>query len=545
MQTSERFRLGLATAIGLLTTVVLTAADSALVARGIQAHVTFLADDQLEGRGTGTRGHALAAHYVSTQFARLGIGPGADGGGYTQPIKFLESTSNREAGRLIVRAGDKEDALTPVTDMFVTVAAGQTTDTITAAAVFVGFGVQAFDLGYDDFAGVDLRGKIAVVLSGAPKRFPSEQRAHHAQVDQKRTLLVQHGAIGMVTISTPWDEARRPWAITAAQGRFPAMRLLDSAGQVLDGYPQLRVNGVVGHTAAGRILTGAPKELATIFATAERGEPQNFPLPATITLAGESSVRPVESVNVLGWLAGSDPALAREPIVITGHLDHLGIGAAVNGDTIYNGAMDNAMGISVILTVAEELAAGPRLRRPVLFAAVTGEEKGLLGSRYLAAQPPTRVKRFAANVNIDMPLFIVPAKDVIAFGAEHSTLAENLKAVASHHGITVSPDPLPDEVRFVRSDQYSFVRQGVPAICLTTGERAVDPAVDLPALATKFRNERYHRPSDDLAQPIDWNAAGAYAALMTDLCRSIANDPKPPAWLPGDFFGELFGAGRK
>jgi len=534
-------RFGLISSLALLAAAVPAAADEAAVAaRRIQAHVTFLADDLLEGRGTGTRGHALAIRYVVAQFARLGIEPGADGG-YTQPIKFLESTSNREAGHLVVRSGDKEDALAPVTDMFVTVAAGQTADTITAPAVFVGFGVQAAELGYDDFAGVDLQGKIAVILSGAPKRFPSEQRAHHAHPDQKRTLLVKHGAIGVVTIVTPWDEARRPWAITAAQGRFPTMRLLAADGGVLDAFPQLRVNGTVGNAAAGRVLVGAPKSLAAIFAAAESGEPQNFPLGTTITLAGESAVRQVESFNVLGWLPGSDPALAGEPLVITGHLDHLGIGAEVNGDSLYNGALDNAMGVSVLLNAAEELAAGPRLRRPVLFAALCGEEKGLLGSRYLSAHPPSRVRRYAANINIDMPLVINPVRDVTAFGAEHSTLKTILDGVAARHGFTVSPDPEPDEVRFVRSDQYPFVLQGVPAIALAAGEKPVDPAFDRKATLTAWRKDRYHKPSDDLSQPIDWPSAGAYGALMTDLVRTIASDPKAPAWLPGDFFGGLYG----
>jgi len=531
--------------IALNVTCAARPVDPTVATRRIQAHVTYLADDLFEGRGTGTRGHELAARYVAAQFARLGIEPGADGGRYAQPIKFLESTSNREAGRLVVRSGDKEDALAPVTDMFAAVTAGQTKDAITAPAVFVGFGVQAPDLGYDDFAGVDLQGKIAVILSGAPKRFPSEQRAHHAHTDQKRTLLVKHGAIGMVTISTPWDEVRRPWAILAAQGRFPAMRLLNADGTVLDGYPQLRVNGTVSNAAAGRVLAGAPKDLAAIFATAERGEAQNFPLGVTITLAGESTVRPVESLNVLGWLPGSDPALAGEPLVITGHLDHLGIGAAVDGDTIYNGALDNAMGVGVILHVAEELAGGRRLRRPVLFAALCGEEKGLLGARYLSAHPPARVRRYAANINIDMPLVLNPVRDVIAFGAEHSTLKTILDSVAKRHGFTVSPDPEPDEVRFVRSDQYPFVLKGVPAMALAAGDKPVDPAFDRKATTTAWRKERYHKPSDDLAQPIDWPSAGAYATLMTDLTRTIANDKKAPTWLPGDFFGDLFGSGRK
>ncbi len=522
----------------------LRAADATVAARRVQAHASFLADDLLEGRGSGARGFTLAARYVATQFARAGLTPGANGGIFEQPVHLLETTNEREAGRLVVHRDGRDDALTPVTDMIVAVTAGQSTDHISAPAVFVGFGVRAPDLAHDDFAGVDLRGKIAVVLSGAPKRFPSAQRAHHGHVDQKRTLLIQHGAIGMVTIQTPWDEARRPWAITAAQTRFPTMRLVDASGAIVDGFPALRVNGTVNFASAERVLGGAPKTVTEIFAAADRGESQSFPLPGIITLEGKATNRPAEAANILGWLPGTDPALAGHPVVITGHLDGYGIGTPVDGDAIYNGAVDNAVGIGVILHLVDELVAGPRLRRPILFAAVTAEEKGLLGARYLAAHPPAWVQRYNATINIDMPLLSAAASNLVAYGADNSTLGAILNRVASRHGLVVSPDPAPEEVRFVRSDQYPFVLQGVPALKVDPGQEAVDAGIDLAAAEQSFRRNRYHKPSDDLSQPIDWNAAGAYAALMLDLVREVADDPIAPTWLPGDFFGETFGRGR-
>lgn len=534
------FSVHLASVFAVLTVSAAAAVNNPAATR-IRAHTTFLADDLMEGRGAGTRGFDLAARYVATQFALLGLEAGADDNSYLQPLKLLESLPNREAGRLIVHDGDKDYALTPITDMFTSVTAGQTSDTITAAAVFVGFAVQAPDLEHDDFAGVDLKGKIAVILSGAPKRFPSEQRAHHGHLDQKRALLVKYGAIGVVSLSTPWDEARRPWAMVAAQGRFPSMRLVDTEGKVLSGFPQLRVTGSVSHAAARRVLAGAPKAVEEIFATADRGESQNFPLPVSLTLAGESSMRAAESVNVLGWLPGSDPALAGDPLVITGHLDGFGVGKPVNSDPVYNGAIDNALGIGVLLHVAAELAAGPRLRRPVLFAAVTAEEKGLLGSRFLADHPPVRVRRYSATLNIDMPLLSAPARDLLAYGHRNSTLGRVLEEVAARHGLTVSPDPAPEEVRFVRSDQYSFVRKGVPSLKVDPGIQAVNPADDLVAAEADFRKNHYHKPSDDLSRGIDWAATTRYAVLMTDLAREIADNAEAAAWLPGDFFGELFG----
>ena len=518
---------------------------SDVVARRVHAHDTFLADDLMEGRGTGTRGYDLAALYVAAQFRRLGLEPGADGGVYRQEIGFVETTISVEGGRLIVKIAGKDDALAAVNDMVVAVSAGQTSAEVTAPAVFVGYGVHAPELNYDDFTGVDLRGKIAVILSGSPARFPSEQRAHHAQTDQKRSLLVRAGAVGVVTIITPSDLARRPWALTVSGSRFPAMRLLDSAGKIVDGFPELQAGAMVSATAATRIFAAAPHPLAEAFAAAKRSEPQSYPLNATLTLAGTATVRTINSANVLGLLPGTDPALADEPVVLTAHLDHIGIGPAFNGDTIYNGAMDNGIGSSILLAVAEELAAGPRLRHPVLFAAVTGEEKGLLGSRYLAAHPPAAVRRFAANVNMDMPLFFGVARDVIAFGAEHSTLREVLASVAARNGLEVSPDPMPEENIFVRSDQYPFVLQGVPAICLTPGLKSVDPKIDLATAAANFGKNHYHRPSDDLSLPIDWAATGPFALLLTDLTREIANNPKDPTWIPSDFFGEHFGASRK
>ena len=526
--------------LALLSSTAL-AADQSVATERVRAHTTFLADDLLEGRGTGTRGYDLAARYVASQFARIGLEPGADGGSYLQPMKFIEATTNLEAGRLVISQGGKEDALTPVSDMFTVVNSDQTADRVTAPAVFVGFGVQAPELGHDDYVGADLRGKIAVVLLGAPKQFPATQRAHHANSDNKRRLLAKLGAVGVVTIIPPWDEARYPWAFFAGQARFPAMRLLDAAGQMVNVSPQLKVLATANSAAATRLFAPAGRTAEEVFAKAERGEPQSFVLNAEITLAADSTKRTVESANVLGWLPGSDPALADQPVVVTGHLDHLGIGAPVNGDTIYNGAVDNALGIAMILAAAEEISAGPRPARPVLFAALTAEEKGLLGAYHLARNPPARVRHFAANVNVDMSLFPVPVRSLIAWGEDHTNLGPLTHAAAARTGFTVTPDPMPEETIFVRSDQYAFVQAGVPSIYLSSGMKPVDTAVDLPGMWSAHLKERYHKPSDDLDQPIDWPSTGAFTGLMVEVIRDAANARPAPAWLPGDFFGELFG----
>jgi Zn-dependent M28 family amino/carboxypeptidase len=525
----------------LLPALVSAAGDLETATRRVQTHTVFLADDLLEGRGAGTRGYDLAARYVASQFARIGLEPGADHGSYLQPMKFVESTNRIEAGHLIVRHAGGEDILTPINDMVASPNVSETAATVTAPAVFLGFGVQAPELGHDDFAGVDLQGKIAVVLWGAPEQFPSTQRAHHANREQKRVLAAKHGAVGLVIIQTPALEAIYPWALVVANNRFPAMALLDADGAAVDGHPQLRAGAALSRAAAGRLLVASGHTAEEVFARAAKGEVNSFDLKAMITIHGEATLRTVESANVLGWLPGADPALAGRPIVVTGHLDHLGIGPPVNGDAIYNGAMDNAVGIGLILAAAEELAAKPRTARPILFAALTAEEKGLLGAYHLARTPPSRVQRYAANVNIDMPLFPAPVRSLIAWGAEHTTLGALTETVATRAGYVVTPDPMPEETIFVRSDQYPFVQSGVPSIYLSSGMKPVDPAVDLPGRWTEHLKVRYHKPSDDLSQPMDWPSAGALAGLITDVLRDAANANPAPAWLPGDFFGRLYG----
>lgn len=510
------------------------------ITRQVRAHTTYLADDLLEGRAAGTRGYDLAARYVASQFARIGLEPGTDGG-WLQPVKLIESATDLEAGRFAVRHAGQEVTLAPINDVLVGIAAGRTADSIAAPAVFVGFGVHAPELGHDDFAGADLRGRIAVVLSGAPKHFPSTQRAHHSSSELKRQLVVDRGAVGFVTVPTPWDDARYPWAFVMGQARFPSMRLLDANGNAVDAYPQLRAGAFVNRSAADALFVASGHKLVDVFARAEEGKPQSFPLNVEISLSGKATVRTVESANVLGWLPGADPALAREPVVITGHLDHLGVGPAGSGDNIFNGTIDNAVGIGIIIAAAERLAAGPRPARPVLFAALTAEEKGLLGARHLAANPPARVTRFAANLNIDMPLFPVPTRSLIAWGAEHTTLGSLAAATAARLGFTVTPDPMPEETIFVRSDQYRFVQAGVPALYLSSGQQALDPATDLSALWNDFLRQRYHKPSDDFTHPVDWPSVGAFTQLTAELIRDIAHARPAPAWLPGDFFGGLYG----
>ncbi|MES2691893.1 MAG: M28 family metallopeptidase [Verrucomicrobiota bacterium] len=507
--------------------------------RRMRAHVTFLADDLLEGRAAGTRGHALAMAYVSAQHARLGLEP-AGTEGYLQPMTFRESKLDLEAGKFTVRHAGSEVTLTPITDTIVRPGAAVAEAEVSAAAVFVGFGISAPEFGYDDFGkGIDLKGKIAVILAGSPTQLPATARAHYSR--NKVAELARRGAVAIVTVETPVEEKRTPWALTANRNRFPTMRLVEPDGSLFEAFPAIRATASVSRPAGAALFKHAPTPLDVVFATAVRGEAQAFPLGIEIALAGRSTVTDAASANVLAWLPGTDPALAGNPIVVTGHLDHIGIGPAVDGDSLYNGAIDNALGTAVILEVAERLAAMPRMRRPVLFASLTAEEKGLLGAYHLSRQPPPRVRRFAANVNIDMPLILAPTRQLIALGADHSTLGASMIGAAERTGFTITPDPLPDEVFFVRSDQYPFVRAGIPALALKIGEKSTDPTINLAALQAEFRKTHYHKPSDDLSRSIHWPTVVNFADVATELIRTLAEDSKAPAWLPNDFFGTRFG----
>jgi Zn-dependent M28 family amino/carboxypeptidase len=305
----------------------------------------------------------------------------------------------------------------------------------------------------------------------------------------------------------------------------------------------LRVTAGLDLAASRRLMSGAPMGWDELVAAEQAGTLRPFALPGTANLAARWQFERLESRNVVARLPGSDPALAAEHVVLTAHLDHIGVGAPVNGDAIYNGALDNAVGVAAMLEAARGLAQGVRRpRRSVLFIALTAEEKGLLGSQYFAEFPTVPAESLVANVNLDMPIILAPQVDVIGIGLEHSSLDDVVRAAARELGMQVSPDPFPEEVVFVRSDQYSFVRRGIPAAYLDGGRRSMDPAVDMEALMQDFLRNHYHQPSDDLTRPIHWESVARFADLNMRIALRVANADQRPRWNAGDFFGERFGA---
>ncbi|MDO5504881.1 MAG: M20/M25/M40 family metallo-hydrolase [Pseudoxanthomonas suwonensis] len=504
----------------------------------IAEDVRTLADDAMQGRMAGTPGHERAAEHVAARMQAAGLKPAGDDGGWFQTVPLLRSTRLREGAQLQVRHRDRdvdlrfEDQFLPQPDFNVGEAR------IEAEAVFVRQAVHAPALGIDDFAGLDVQGKVAVLFNGAPPSLPANPRAHHAAMESKLQTLAARGALAAVLVNSAADEAGVPWAVTAGNWQRPGLRLRDAHGAAIDGVPQLRVVTRVSASAADLLFDGSGRTASQVHAAMLAGEP-GFALPVRLALASASRIEPLQSRNVLGRLPGNDTVLAGEAIAWTAHLDHLGEGLAIDGDGIHNGALDNALGVAIMLESARMLADAPRPpRRTLLFAALTAEEHGLLGARWLVRQPPAGLG-FVANLNIDMPLLLAPSKDVIAIGSEHSSLGDAVAAVAADLGVDLSPDPFPEEAAFVRSDQYAFARAGVPALYLDAGVVSADGKRHPELAQRNFMREHYHRPSDDLSLPVYWPDAERLARLAAELGSVISEADAPPQWNAGDFFQTL------
>jgi hypothetical protein len=506
----------------------------------LKGHVEFLAHDLLEGRAAATRGYDLAAAYVASQYRQYELTPDGDDGTYLQTVPLIEATPvlPGSSARFVLEDATVDfeygNDYLPSADFF------SASSTLTAPLVFAGFGIAAPELGHDDFANVDVDGRIAVIVSGAPAKFPNNQRAYHSSMLRKLTTLTEKGAVGLIVVDSLSDEKRTPWERTVAMSWAPQMRWLDEQGAPQDAYPEIKLRFRFKKEAAARLFEQAQRPLDEVLQAAEEGEAQGFELPGMLTLSATTGLRRTQSVNVLGLIEGSDPKLKNERVILTAHLDHMGRGSSVEGDSIYNGAHDNAVGIAIMLEVARALRVSRvKPQRSIVFAAVTAEEKGLLGSAYLAKHALDAQQLIVANLNIDMPLPFARTSDFVAFGAEHSSLGGAARTAANAQGLKLSPDPMPGEVVFVRSDQFSFVRHGIPALMLHSGMQPRDTTIDLGAMRAKFFSSDYHQPSDDLSLPIDYGSAADLTRLHLRILLDAANGTRP-RWNRGDFFGETF-----
>ncbi|MGS1016334.1 M28 family metallopeptidase [Allosphingosinicella humi] len=531
-----RLKLVAAFAAASLSTMALAerAAAPDFTADAFRAHVAFLADDLLEGRDAGTRGYDIAARYVATRFEALGLKPAGTEGWY-QPVPFVEYRLADAPARVTIGGRAFENGK----DVYIGASSTPGKQVMEADVVFAGFGLDMPGQGFDDYAGLDVKGKIVAVISGVPEGTPSELGAHLNA--QKAKMAEARGAIGLVTIRSRADMARRPWERLVQNVGSPSLTWVGTDGKPFASAPGIRAGATLGMPAADALFAGAPRALSAVLdAAGKRGaRVKGFALKPRLKLERESSTRPLTSPNVVAVLPGSDPARASEYVVLMAHLDHEGTDPTKDGDTIYNGAMDNATGIATMLEVARAMANAPeRPRRPILFAAVTAEEDGLLGSQYLAKHPLVGDGKVVGVVNLDMPVLLYDFQDVIAFGAEHSTLGPIVQRAAAGMNVALSPDPLPHEGLFTRSDHYRFVQEGVPSVFLMTGF-----ANGGTEKFTHFLSTDYHKVSDDLSLPIDWKAGAKFARINYLIAREIADADEAPRWYAKDFFGDTFAPG--
>ena len=519
-----------------------TKADES-IARNIKAHMTFLADNLLLGRDTGSDEYEIAARYVASQMAQVGLKPGGDYKNWYQTVPFVRSTLVPESIKVEVISESGTTELEFIQDVLLTPSPVSEMDQLQADIVFVGFGIESKELGHNDYENLDVKDKIVLVLTGRPVHFPSEEGAHLGSKKNKVMTAIKHGAIGYVAIHTPEMEKRRKFERLKKRATKPSVRWRNNKGEVYGYNDQLKAIAYLSTEAGGTVFSQAGQDFNEILKALENQEtPVGYKMNLQMAISLESKQERIFSSNVVGILEGSDPVLKNEYVVYSAHLDHIGHEKKADGtDGIHNGALDNASGIAVMLETARQFSQINRPARSVLFVAVTAEEKGLLGSSYFATHPTVPVESMVANINLDMPLILYPFADVIAFGAQHSTMAGMVERAAANHEIQLTPDPMPNQALFVRSDHYSFVQQGVPSIFLVPGFNSKDPDINGQELFMNFIRHHYHQPSDSMSLPINFEAGKTFTLVNFEIGREIANSKQRPRWHEGDYFGEQFG----
>ena len=516
---------------GVALIVAIPAAAQEVDRAAIQRDVTILSHDNMEGREAGTRGHERAAGYVAGRMAAMGLQGGGDQGTYFQAVPLLRYERAAQ-GNAITIEGLEQFQLG--TDITLTGTPAQESGSVEAELVFVGYGL---DLpGRNVLDGLDLQGKIAVRAYGGPRNLSSDEAAHYRSSIMDR--VAARGAIGLLLIWTPQREGVQPWSrAVEAAGHAVGMTWLKADGTPATASPGMLFTGNLSAEAGRALLAGHEFDYDDLLAAEQTDEAlvPAFPLGRTARVSFASTFSRLDSPNVIGLIPGTDPDLADEYLVLTAHLDHEGIHPteAEGNDEIYNGAMDNAAGVSSMLEVARLLRASAP-RRSVLVVALTAEEKGLIGSSYNAANPTVPPGQVVANVNLDMPIVTYPFTDVVALGAERSNLYPAVQAAVTGAGLTFSPDPAPEQGYYTRSDQYSYVRNGIPAVNLDLGWGNGGEVAQKDFLAN-----HYHRVSDH-AELVDFDALARFTAVNFAIARDIADQDARPAWNEGEFFGRIF-----
>jgi hypothetical protein len=494
--------------------------------------VRVLADDKMEGRRAGSAGHRRAAEFVAEGFRKARLKPGG-ANGYLQEVRLQSRKLNEPASSLRLVSASGERPLKLGHDAAL-ILRGDVTREVDAPLVFAGYGLSLPQYGVNDLEGLDLKGKVVVAFNAAPDSVPGSAGAHFGSAAERWKVYKAAGAVGVVVIPNP-HAMDLPWE-RAMQNRLePQMRL--TSGEDL--FAGLRLSVGFNPARLSVLLEGTGRSAEELLALLKDRKPlPHFDLPLRIAATVDAQETELTSENVIGVLPGSDPALRDEFVVLSAHLDHLGIKSGTEGDPtgdrLFNGAMDNASGVAVLMQIARELGRKKAPRRSIVFAAVTAEELGLLGSRAYVADAKARGQRIVANINTDMFLPLFPLKQLIVFGLEESDLAEDARIVAGELGIDVQKDPQPQRNRFIRSDQYSFIRAGIPALALKVGYVEGSPQAEIDR---QWSAERYHAVSDSADQPVDLSAIGHYEAFMKRLSIRVANRDHVPRWYEGSVFG--------
>jgi Zn-dependent M28 family amino/carboxypeptidase len=540
-------RLAVAALLALAATpavgpVMLTAPERA-AARTINAdllrgHIRFLSSDLLGGRGPATTGDRLAQQYIAAQMEAAGLQPGAPGGGWLQPLDIVGITSHNPDVAAVTRGGEKVDL--KYKDDYIAFSGVGTPEARldNAEIVFVGYGIVAPEYQWDDYKGVDLKGKVLLMMNNDPasdpKLFAGKTRQYYGRWTYKYEIAARKGAAGAIIIHTE-PSAGYKWQVVTSSWSGENFSL------PAEGQPEIQVQAWATEEASRRIARLGGQDLDALRAAAEKRDFKPVPLGVTLSLTLRNDVQKKQTANVIGKLPGRDPILGKQAVLYTAHHDHLGMREATKPgeDVIYNGARDNASGVAAVLAIARAMKALPLApRRTILFAAVAGEEQGLLGSAYLAAHPPVPIGLIAANINIDELGIWGRTRDLIMIGKGKSTLDTVVEAIAAAQGRRhIVGDQNPDKGYFYRSDQFNLAKRGVPAAYLESGVEVVGkPAGWGAAQQAKYEETDYHQPSDELRPDWDFTGAVEDAQLLFYLGVKVAEGKNMPSWNPGDEF---------
>jgi Zn-dependent M28 family amino/carboxypeptidase len=507
----------------------------------IKAHVAYLSDDKLKGRLPGKEGYQMAVDYVVKQYKEMGLKPAGENGAYTQKVILRKTKLVKETAKftLTLPNGEKRD-LTLGNDLSIYPHPERKSVDFNAPLVFVGSGFDAPQINIQDYKNLNVKGKIVVILRRVPENLPANVKLHLQYPATLQEFAAKNGAIGVLVCNytnsvVQFKAGANNMVSNGVSASVTAKGKRTSSAAVLGG--KILVAGGISVPTLQDLMRAENNMLDSTWQQLEKGKYVSKVLKSSISGHYESTFQDVISYNVIAKAEGSDAKLKKEFVIHSGHLDHLGIGKPINGDSIYNGAHDNASGVACALEIARMYATLPQKpKRSILFVLVTAEEMGLLGSGYFTAFPTVKKSQIVADINTDMPTLLAPLESVAPLGAEHSSLQKVVETAASIAKLEVEPDPDPSEGRFVRSDQYNFVKAGIPALHIKYGYRFSNPSLNLAEKVKKWREANYHKPSDEITNGFVWAAGKTYARVNFLVSYLVAQNPVRPTWNKGDFF---------